>query len=200
MDLNVFSPTELPVVLGALRTVAVANDRFSDGERAFLEAIAHIHDTSLNVDTLAAATPADVARSVPDAHRRKRAVQLAIVLALVLTGCSPVEGPLLHARASGDADAMVVMPDAGLGAPIAQSMSWQYQLTGALDFSLEADLFVIDLFEPDAAQIDALHARGKVVAAYLSAGTLESFRDTLEDLGGGLGVTDPVAGPVVALK
>jgi hypothetical protein len=28
-----------------------------------------------------------------------------------------------------------------------------------------------------------------------------SFRDTLEDLGGGLGVTDPVSGPVVlALK
>lgn len=27
--------------------------------------------------------------------------------------------------------------------------------------------------------------------------TLNSFRDTLEDLGGGLGVTDPVAGPVV---
>lgn len=31
--------------------------------------------------------------------------------------------------------------------------------------------------------------------------TLDSFRDTLEDLGNGLGVTDPVAGPVVlALK
>lgn len=31
--------------------------------------------------------------------------------------------------------------------------------------------------------------------------TLDSFRGTLEDLGGGLGVTDPVAGPVVmALK
>jgi hypothetical protein len=28
-------------------------------------------------------------------------------------------------------------------------------------------------------------------------GLLDSFRDTLEDLGGGLGVTDPVAGPVV---
>jgi quinol monooxygenase YgiN len=27
--------------------------------------------------------------------------------------------------------------------------------------------------------------------------TLDSFRDTLEDLGGGLGVTDPVSGPVV---
>lgn len=31
--------------------------------------------------------------------------------------------------------------------------------------------------------------------------TLDSFRDTLEDLGGVLGVTDPVSGPVVlALK
>lgn len=27
--------------------------------------------------------------------------------------------------------------------------------------------------------------------------TLDIFRDTLEDLGGGLGVTDPVSGPVV---
>ena len=27
--------------------------------------------------------------------------------------------------------------------------------------------------------------------------TLDSFRDTLEDLGGGLGVTDPDSGPVV---
>ncbi|MGD1014943.1 MAG: antibiotic biosynthesis monooxygenase [Roseiarcus sp.] len=27
--------------------------------------------------------------------------------------------------------------------------------------------------------------------------TLDSVRDTLEDLGGGLGVTDPVSGPVV---
>ena len=33
------------------------------------------------------------------------------------------------------------------------------------------------------------------------SGLLESFRNTLEDLGGGLGVTDPVSGPVVlALK
>ena len=27
--------------------------------------------------------------------------------------------------------------------------------------------------------------------------TLNAFRDTLDDLGGGLGVTDPVSGPVV---
>ena len=44
--------------------------------------------------------------------------------------------------------------------------------------------------------IDAMaQARPNMIA------TLDSFRDTLEDLGGGLGVTDPVSGPVVlALK
>jgi len=31
----------------------------------------------------------------------------------------------------------------------------------------------------------------------LMVATLDSFRDTLEDLGGDLGVTDPVSGPVV---
>ena len=40
-----------------------------------------------------------------------------------------------------------------------------------------------------------------VAARPVMIGTLDKFRDTLEDLGGGLGVTDPVAGPVVlALK
>lgn len=44
--------------------------------------------------------------------------------------------------------------------------------------------------------VDAMvNARASMIA------TLDSFRDTLEDLGGGLGVTDAVSGPVVkALK
>ena len=44
--------------------------------------------------------------------------------------------------------------------------------------------------------MDAIvNARDRMIA------TLDSIRDTLEDLGGGLGVTDPVSGPVVkALK
>src|SRR6185503_658461 len=41
----------------------------------------------------------------------------------------------------------------------------------------------------------------KIVAARPSMiGILDSFRDTLEDLGSGLGVTDPVAGTVVIDK
>ena len=44
--------------------------------------------------------------------------------------------------------------------------------------------------------MDALAAaRSNMIA------TLDTLRDTLEDLGGGLGVTNPVSGPVVlALK
>jgi hypothetical protein len=44
--------------------------------------------------------------------------------------------------------------------------------------------------------MDALvAARPKMIAA------LDTFRDTLEDLGGGVGLTDPVSGPVIlALK
>lgn len=38
---------------------------------------------------------------------------------------------------------------------------------------------------------DLVAARPKMIAI------LDSFRDTLEDLGGGLGVTDPVSGEVV---
>jgi antibiotic biosynthesis monooxygenase (ABM) superfamily enzyme len=49
------------------------------------------------------------------------------------------------------------------------------------------------------AEWDDIDALGKARTSMIE--TLNSFRDTLEDLGGGLGVTDPVSGPVVlALK
>jgi hypothetical protein len=55
-------------------------------------------------------------------------------------------------------------------------MSFQYQLVGEVDIDLEADLFVIDLFNTPAAVIAALHEQGRVVVCYLSAGTRESYR------------------------
>lgn len=41
---------------------------------------------------------------------------------------------------------------------------------------------------------DLVAARPKMIA------TLDSFRDTLENLGGDLGVTDPASGPVVPIS
>ena len=49
------------------------------------------------------------------------------------------------------------------------------------------------------AEWDDMEALAKARAMMIA--TLDRMRDTLEDLGGGLGVTDPVSGPVVlALK
>jgi hypothetical protein len=88
--------------------------------------------------------------------------------------CGSLEGPLLHETFLSDGS---VEGDAGPSAlPIQQDMSWQYQLTGEVDLDLDVELFVIDLFEADAADIARLHVDDKLVVAYLSAGTRESFR------------------------
>jgi hypothetical protein len=83
MDLKVFPPSELDVVLRALRDVAVANDTFTGAERDFVQSVALMHDVSVEPDDLAPITVEEVARVVVDVHRRKRAVQLAIAMALV---------------------------------------------------------------------------------------------------------------------
>jgi hypothetical protein len=83
MDLQVFNDRELDAVLRALRHVALENGRFSDAERALVEGVAHIHGHTIDANALAPITLGEVAAAVVDPHRRKRAVQLAIVTALV---------------------------------------------------------------------------------------------------------------------
>jgi hypothetical protein len=83
MELTVFTPTELRAVLPALRHVALANDRFTDGERALIEGLALIHGQRIDADELTPIPLDALARLVVDPHRRKRAVQLALVMALV---------------------------------------------------------------------------------------------------------------------
>lgn len=89
MDIEVFSPEELRPVLGALRNVVVANERFTPAERALIEGVAHIHDVELDADEIEPVSFSDVARVLVDPHRRKRAVQLALVAALVEGAPSP---------------------------------------------------------------------------------------------------------------
>jgi hypothetical protein len=54
--------------------------------------------------------------------------------------------------------------------------SWQWQLSGAIDLSVDAALYDIDLFDATAATVAALHARGRHVVCYLDAGTYEPGR------------------------
>ncbi|MCC6335652.1 MAG: endo alpha-1,4 polygalactosaminidase [Myxococcales bacterium] len=49
---------------------------------------------------------------------------------------------------------------------LAPGTSWQWQLTGAIDTSVDAGVFDVDLFETPQATIDALHASGRKVICY----------------------------------
>ncbi len=94
MDLSVWNTTELPVVLRALRRVAAANGSVSAAEQALFDTIAQLHQaagTKLAGDAVEAITPEQVAKVVVDPHRRKRAVQLALVTAMVDGEVTPAQ-------------------------------------------------------------------------------------------------------------
>lgn len=54
--------------------------------------------------------------------------------------------------------------------------SWQWQLEGRLDLSVDVDVYDIDLFDASAADVGALHAKGRRVLCYVSVGTWEPWR------------------------
>jgi len=54
--------------------------------------------------------------------------------------------------------------------------TWQWQLSGSIDTSVDAAMFDVDLFETNPSVIDALHAKGRVVVCYFSAGSREDWR------------------------
>ncbi len=59
----------------------------------------------------------------------------------------------------------------------AQGTTWQWQLgSEAVDQSVEAQMYDIDLFENSAGVVSSLHAQGRHVVCYLDAGTWEEWR------------------------
>jgi hypothetical protein len=83
MELTVFQPHELPLVLRALRQVALANEILTPAEAELIEGIALLHGCSVVASELQPVEYEQVASVVTDPHRRKRAVQLAIIMTLV---------------------------------------------------------------------------------------------------------------------
>lgn len=63
----------------------------------------------------------------------------------------------------------------------APGTSWQWQLTGDFDASIEAEVYDLDLFETSPETVAGLHARGKRVLCYLSAGSQEDWRPDAGD-------------------
>jgi hypothetical protein len=124
-------------------------------------------------------------------------VQLAgcgLLACTLLAACGQTEGPLLRARdgrtpiddgglagSNASTDAVVDASTAPLMPVFPVDITFQYQLTGTIDPELDAQLFVIDLFNASQSVIDRLRAQGKQVCAYLSAGTMETYRDDADD-------------------
>jgi hypothetical protein len=54
--------------------------------------------------------------------------------------------------------------------------SWQWQLQGTIDTSQNVQMYDIDLFDAQQSVIDQLHAQGKKVICYFSAGSWEDWR------------------------
>jgi hypothetical protein len=53
---------------------------------------------------------------------------------------------------------------------------WQWQLTGTIDQNVNAAMYDVDLFDTSATVVASLHAKGRKVVCYMSAGTWEDWR------------------------
>jgi hypothetical protein len=67
---------------------------------------------------------------------------------------------------------------------VATGTTWQWQLSGDIDTSVEVEMYDIDLFEAPQSVIDELHADGRYVICYFSAGSWEEWRDDAGDYPG----------------
>ncbi len=80
MDIRIFPEEELPVALGAVRAVDAVPTREQD---RFLRVIGRLHGVAITPGRLPAPTPAQTAAAITDPHRRKRLLQLAVVMTMI---------------------------------------------------------------------------------------------------------------------
>ena len=124
-------------------------------------------------------------------HRRKRAVQVAFVMAAAALVACALANPALGANVGPPPPAPSTPPSVrevtptklltptssrGLWRP-EPGQSWQWQLSGLpVDMSVAADIYDLDLFDTSPTTVSQLHVRGRHAICYLSAGSFEEWR------------------------
>ncbi len=68
----------------------------------------------------------------------------------------------------------------------ALNTSWQWQLSGTVDTSIDVQMYDIDLFDNPKSVVDGLHAGGRMVVCYISAGSRENWRPDSGDFPDGV--------------
>lgn len=90
-----------------------------------------------------------------------------LLATIVLVGCSSTAVDLAPAERGA-----IWRPQPGT--------TWQWQLTGTIDTTVDAAVYGVDLFDAPRNVIDHLHADGRKVICYFSAGTFEDWRPDAE--------------------
>ncbi len=97
------------------------------------------------------------------------------ICVLAACGGRSADGDRSDAPTGGTDATNVDAPPGSIWQP-APGTTWQWQLTGTIDTSVDAAMFDIDLFEAPQTTIDTLHGASRKVICYFSAGSYESFR------------------------
>lgn len=109
-------------------------------------------------------------------------VLLAIALAgIALAGCSTGGSKSSKSSKHKDLPRSTAAPSTSPPAPSGMwvpsvGATWQYQLSGKVDTSIDAAVFDIDGFDNSPAVVAALHAKGRRVVCYVDAGSWENWR------------------------
>ncbi len=83
MDIFVFSPQELPLVLGTLTTVAAKPKTLTPLEQQFLQVLNQLYQGNVKVDELSPITATQVAELITNPQQRQCLLQMAMVMAMV---------------------------------------------------------------------------------------------------------------------
>ena len=110
--------------------------------------------------------------------RHRPAWELVVMVAVLgvqsLTASAQVDLIFADDFESGDTLAWDLV-EGGLWHP-SPGTSWQWQLTGTIDTSIDVEMYDVDLFDTPQSTIDTLKAAGRAVVCYLSAGSWENWR------------------------
>jgi endo-alpha-1,4-polygalactosaminidase (GH114 family) len=100
-------------------------------------------------------------------NTRAQTFILITILALILMACNVEEPTGVFIPTSPAPASDWWQPEPGL--------TWQWQLDGEVDTTIDAQVYDLDLYV-DQAAIDELHARGVKVICYISVGSFEDWR------------------------
>jgi hypothetical protein len=114
--------------------------------------------------------------------------RLVVVLGLASVGCAALAAPASAGAAErrahrGDADLPDPVPCEGCWVPDLVT-SWQWQLQGDIDTSIDVQMYDVDGFETSAGTVQVLHDDGRAAVCYLSAGSWEDWRPDAGDFPG----------------